>query len=107
LVEWPDRPETFEGFHGADTLIARAALRWERLARVDVAPGLGHSDVTIEAIRRPRLDPDGPPAAPPRPGRSGAVPAPRTHPEAGERLVERVTVPGGGVAALVYARKAG
>jgi hypothetical protein len=107
LVVWPERPETFEGFHGSDTLIARAALRWESVASVEVQPEIGHSDVTIGVIRRYRLDPDAPPPASHRPGLAARIVAPRARPQAGERLVERVVAPGGGLAAVVYARKAG
>ena len=93
LLEWPQRQETFDGFHGQDTLLARSALRWERYGTVEMDPGLGHSPITIGAIRRYRLDPDAAPAtassavpsrrniriAPP-----GALPGPREH------AVERV-----------------
>jgi hypothetical protein len=58
LVRWPERQETFDGFHGQDTLIARAALRWERYGTVEVAPDIGHSEITIGGIRRYRFDPD-------------------------------------------------
>ena len=33
LAVWPERAETFDGFHGQDTLLARAALRWEASGR--------------------------------------------------------------------------
>ena len=101
LAFWPERAETFEGFHGGDTLLARAGLRWEAA----VEPGLGHSDVTIGAIRRFQLREAGAsragtarrPAA--RVAASGARPAP------GERLVERVVAPGGRTIGLVFARR--
>lgn len=57
LLVWPQRRETFDGFHGQDTLLARAALRWERYGPVAISPALGHSAITIGAIRRYRLDP--------------------------------------------------
>ena len=47
LARWPQRRETFDGFHGQDTLIARAAIRWERYGGVAVAPVFGHSPITI------------------------------------------------------------
>ncbi|MGH9399688.1 MAG: hypothetical protein ACRD00_04925, partial [Thermoanaerobaculia bacterium] len=104
LLVWPERPETFDGFHGGDTLIARAALRWERLASVAVEPGLGHSDVTIDAIRRYRLDPAGgsQTAAGPRGVRVAAASAAA---RAGERLVERIVAPGGKTIGVVFARR--
>ena len=107
LLTWPDRPSTFEAFHGADTLIARAALRWESVAEVRVEPGLGHSDVTIGEIRRYRLDPDAPALAPASRRLLARIASPRTHPAPGERLVERVALPGHGAAALVFARRPG
>lgn len=102
---WPERTETFEGFHGEDTLLARAALRWEAPGPATVEPGLGHSDVTIGAIRRFRLDCG-------EASRAGAglrllvrVAAPDSRPAPGERLVERVVAPGGRTIGLVFARK--
>jgi hypothetical protein len=93
LLRWPSRPETFDDFHGKDTLLARALLRWERYGEVRLAPELAHSLLTVEGIRRYRLDPDLAPDA--RPGR-----APRTRDfrivtpgvprRRGERLVERI-----------------
>jgi hypothetical protein len=90
LLEWPGRPETFVGFHGQDTLIGRAAARWGRYGDVEVAPGLGHSPLTIGAIARHRLDPDAPPApASPR-GFRVRITAPSDAARAGERRVETV-----------------
>lgn len=113
LVIWPERPETFSGFHGMDTLIGRAAARWERFGQVEVARGLGHSPVTIDGVRRYRLDPDPAPtpAVPPRfnvriVALGAAAVAPETKPAANERLVERVVAPGGRTIGLVFARKA-
>jgi hypothetical protein len=105
LARWPERPETFVGFHGADTLIARAALRWEGLGTVRVAPGIGHSDVTISAIRRYHLDPDAgsEPAGAVR--LDSRVAPPSTPAGAGERLVERVSDPWGREWAVVLARR--
>ena len=33
LADWPAAAETFDGFHGQDTLIGRAAARWDALRR--------------------------------------------------------------------------
>jgi hypothetical protein len=63
LSDWPSRRETFDGFHGQDTLIGRAASRWSGQGGVSVEPGIGHSDVLIGAIREYRLDPSPAPAA--------------------------------------------
>ncbi len=106
LAAWPDRAETFDGFHGQDTLLARAALRWEVLGPTTVEAGLGHSDVTIGAIRRFRLE-----GGEASGGKASArlqvrVAAPDARPAPGERLVERVVAPGGKTIGLVFARKA-
>jgi hypothetical protein len=107
LAVWPERTETFEGFHGGDTLLARAALRWESLGTVVVTPGLGHSDVTIGAIRRFRLAPGAVPLAASGTRLMLRVTAPATEPSSGERLVERIVAPGGKTVGLVFAKKAG
>ena len=91
LLMWPERQETFDGFHGQDTLIARAALRWERYGTVTVAPGIGHSEITIGGIRRYRLDPDlAEEASPARRSRLFRIAKPGEAAGAGERVVERV-----------------
>jgi hypothetical protein len=64
LSVWSERKETFDGFHGQDTVLARAALRWERYGPVVIAPGLAHSRLTTAAIIGYRLDPDLPTGAP-------------------------------------------
>jgi hypothetical protein len=58
LLRWPERPETFGGFFGQDTLLGRAIARWERYGLVSVDPGVGHAQITFETVRRYRLDPD-------------------------------------------------
>ena len=93
LLDWPARRETFDGFHGQDTLIARAALRWEAYGPVELEHGREHSPITVGAIRRYRLDPDpGPrpsPSPPPR-ARSFRLAPPGDAPSEGERAVEIV-----------------
>jgi hypothetical protein len=91
LAVWPERRETFDGFHGQDTLIGRAAARWDEQGEVFVERGLGHSDISIAAVRGYRLG-----TAPLRP-RGGAstvrsirVVGPRMAAGAGERIVENV-----------------
>ncbi len=108
LLVWPARLETFEGFHGQDTLIARAALRWERYGTVTVAPGIGHSEITIGGIRRYRLGPDlAPEASPARRGRIFRIEKPGTAAGEGERLVERVGDAWGKEWAVVLGRPEG
>ncbi|MGH9316213.1 MAG: glycosyltransferase family 39 protein [Thermoanaerobaculia bacterium] len=91
LLDWPERRETFEGFHGQDTLIGRAAARWEEYGEVSVEPDLGHSDVLISAVFRYRLASlPGPSAAGHATRRRFRVVAAQTWPARGERQVERV-----------------
>ena len=91
LLVWPELRETFDGFHGADTLIGRAAARWDELGRVAVAPGLGHSPVTIGSVRRYRLDPDLLPLRPRGDGvRDFRLAASTSVPVSPGRVVERV-----------------
>jgi hypothetical protein len=91
LGVWPGRRETFDGFHGQDTLIGRAAARWEERGDLLVQPGLGHSDILIAAVRRYRLGASPPPARslPPAVRRFRIV-DPRAPLEKGERVVERI-----------------
>jgi hypothetical protein len=114
LLRWaPDRA-TFDGFHGEDTLIGRAAARWERYGVVSVALRLGRSDATIDTVRRYRLDPEWkdplPRAAPSRESRRPAlqrrfrVTRPGAFPAPGERLVECVQDDWGREWAVVLAR---
>jgi hypothetical protein len=93
LFRWPERVETFNGFHGQDTLIARSVLRWDRYGTVVLTPGLLDSPIAFDAIRRYRLDPEI--SADAQRGDSHAtrafrVVAPNTPTEPGERPVEQV-----------------
>lgn len=91
LVRWPAHRATFDGFHGQDTLIGRAAARWEAFGDVRIAPGLGRSALAIEAVRTYRLDPDAPSAARPAiPRLRARIVAAGDASAAGERVVERV-----------------
>jgi hypothetical protein len=105
LLAWPERRSTFEGFSGGDTLIGRAAARWEAFGDVRVEQGLGHSGVTIDAVRRYRLDPEpGPAPAKAVRARAFRVAAPEAAADPGERIVERVRDPRGLEVAVVLAR---
>lgn len=90
LVLWPHGRETFDGFHGQDTLIARTALRWERYGAVTISSPLGHSAITIGGIRRYRLDPDLPRQVAAGYRRCFRIVPEATPLERGERRVERV-----------------
>jgi hypothetical protein len=111
LLDWPSRRATFDSFHGEDTLIGRAAARWDRYGNVRVAPALGRNDMTIETVRRYRLDPDrraGAPAAASKPaGRTFDVVAPGTAANEDERAVERVRDPWGREWAVVLGKNGG
>ncbi len=108
LAVWPQRLETFDGFHGQDTLLARAALRWERYGTVTVAPGIGHSEITIGGIRRYRLDPDLAQEPPPAlRGRVFRIEKPGAAAGPGERLVERLRDAWGRDWAVVFGRPGG
>jgi hypothetical protein len=88
LLAWPQRRETFDGFHGQDTLLARTALRWERYGSVAISPALGHSAITIGAIRRYRLAPGLRESIPAAPGRCFRIEKPGTSPGSAERITE-------------------
>jgi hypothetical protein len=111
LLEWPARRATFDSFHGEDTLIGRAAARWDAFGRVAVTPGLGRNDTTIDTVRRYRLDPD-PGASPEGHTASGSqrvfrVAPPRAKVSDSERAVEHVRDPWGREWAVVLARRSG
>lgn len=103
LIDWPRRRETFDGFHGQDTVLARTALSWERYGSVRMDPGLGHSPITLEGIRRYRLDPGFRETSRPGGRRCFRIAAPETVPDAGERVrvVELVRDPWGRDLAVV------
>jgi hypothetical protein len=104
LLDWPSRRATFDSFHGEDTLIGRAAARWETYGTVAVDPGLGRSDLTIDTVRRYRLDPRPlPPLEGPFP-RVLRVARPGVSFE-GFRVVERVRDAWGRDWAVVVARR--
>ncbi len=104
LLVWPHGRETFDGFHGQDTLIARTALRWEPYGPVTISPVLGQSAITIGEIRRYRLDPDLSRQQPLRDRRNFRIVPAATPLEPGERLVERVRDAWGRLWAEVLAR---
>jgi len=61
LGTWAESRETFDGFYGQDSMIGRAAARWDRYGSVSVDPRLGfaprqHSFITIATVRDFALD---------------------------------------------------
>jgi len=109
ILEWPARPGTDRSFHGVDTRLARAAVRWERYGAVSISKDVGVEPTTIEAVRRFRLDPDDRLSQAPASGaparRSFRIAPSSRPPEPGERVVERVRDPRGRAEALVLARR--
>jgi hypothetical protein len=108
LLRWPERPETFGGFFGHDTLLGRAVARWERYGSVSVEPDVGHAQITFQTVRRYHLDPDG--AKLERAGgdpvrRAFRVTTPGVPARAGERRVERVGDAWGRDWGWVYGRR--
>jgi hypothetical protein len=110
LAQWPARRATFDSFHGEDTLIGRSAARWERYGGIEVEAGLGRSDLTIDTVRRYRLDGEiargpGPEGAPAIGARRFRIAAASRSPLAGERVVERVRDAWGRDWAIVFGRR--
>ena len=105
FLEWAPRLEVLDGFAGHDNLVARTALAWEGLGRVEIARSLMLSPAAVELVRSVRRA-DGPPprAGASRSRRFRVVPA-GTAPEAGERPVERVSDERGSPWALVLGRR--
>jgi hypothetical protein len=99
LFRWSSSRETFDAFFGQDTLLGRAAARWESYGTVSIEPRLGRSDMTIDLVRRYRLIPHSSPGEIDAPGvmpsasrdsRFFRVGSPRAFTAEGERVVERV-----------------
>jgi hypothetical protein len=109
LLVWPEHRATFDSFHGEDTLLGRAAARWQGFGEVSVGKKLGRSDLTIETVRTYRLDAE-PPPSPAKTGTSARafrIARPGTPAEAGERAVERVRDLWGRDWAVILGRGAG
>ena len=114
LGVWTESRAAFDGFHGEDTLLGRAAARWDAYGALEVSPDVGfdprtHSPITIGVVRRYGLDPDrggGPAAASPR-GRRFRLVVPSEAPRPGERRVERVRDGWGREYGVVFGRRSG
>jgi hypothetical protein len=107
LVLWAGSRTTFDDFWGEDTLLARAAVRWETYGPVDLDPELGENPLTIAGARRYRLDPDRETGngKRERSGRRFRIAAPDSPRGEDERLVERVTDDWGREWAWIYGRR--
>ena len=105
-VLWPANRATFDSFHGEDTLLGQTAARWESRGAVRVAGGLGRSDLTIDTVRRHRLELPAAPAAADR-SRIFRVVAPGSRADPDERLVETVRDAWGRQWAVVFGRRSG
>lgn len=95
IIRWAGSRLTFDDFWGQDTLLARAAARWDRYGAVELDPDLGENLLTIAGVRRYRLDPwtrtlDRGKVGADR-NRRFRIVAPDVPRGPGERLVERVT----------------
>ena len=106
LLVWPENRATFDSFHGQDTLLGRVAARWESFGSVTVENKLGRSDLTIDTVRRYRLDAEPAPApAGPR-ARAFRLARPGAAARSKERVVERARDAWGRDWAVVLGRAA-
>ena len=95
---------------GEETVVGRAALRWDRYGTVEVDPALLHFRGMVSAIRRYRLDPDDRGSPPHLPGASATnrefrIVRPGTMLREGERAVELVRNRGQTLAVVVGKRR--
>jgi hypothetical protein len=112
IVRWAGSRTTFDDFWGQDTLLSRAAARWDLYGAVDLDLSLGQNPLTMKGARRYRLDPWREPSAVSRApkgesGRKFRIVAPGTPAGAGERLVERVGDAWGREWGWIYGRRIG
>jgi hypothetical protein len=111
IIRWAGSRTTFDDFWGQDTLLARAAARWDLYGTVDLDLSLGQNPLTMEGARKYRLDPWGEPLAvrrePKESGRRFRIVAPGTPAGVGERLVERVGDAWGREWGWIYGRRIG
>ena len=110
VIRWAGSRTTFDDFWGQDTLLARAAARWDLYGTVDLDPSLGQNPLTMEGARQYRLDPWPEPLAVSREpraetGRKFRIVAPGTPAGEGERLVERVGDAWGREWGWIYGRR--
>ena len=112
LEVWGRSRATFDGFSGQDTLLARAALRWEALGEVTVenapaaAPAMV-SGVTFDAIRRFRVEERPAPEGGRRHRLRVRIAAGDAAARPGEHAVEQIRDGWGRTWGIVYAAPAG
>ena len=107
---WSRARSTFDGFHGQDTVVGRAALRWDAYGRVEIDGAVPHDPVTVYVIRRYRLDPeDGGGRTefwkPRQTGRAFRIAPAQAEGRSGERIVEKLQDGWGGARGIVFARR--
>lgn len=112
VIRWGGSRTTFDDFWGEDTLLARAAARWDAYGSVALDPTLGQNPLMIAGARKYRLDPDrrdtGHGTRDTRKSRREfRIVAPEAPSGDGERLVERVTDEWGREWARVYGKRTG
>jgi hypothetical protein len=91
FLQWPEHRATFDSFFGQDTLLGLAAARWEGYGSVTVERGIGQSDLTIDTVRRYRLEvPRSEPGNYALASRRFHLARSGAEPMSGERIVERV-----------------
>jgi hypothetical protein len=105
VIRWAESRVTFDDFGGQDTLLARAAARWDRYGTVALDSNLGENPLTIVGARKYRLDParDAESAGETR-RRTFRIVAPGSALQEGERLVERIEDAWGREWGMVYGR---
>ena len=94
LVLWAGLRPTFDRFIGQETLVGRAAMRWDRYGQVRLDFTGLYSPLVVDTIRRlrvaPRAELTGADSAEGRAGRLFRFLAPGSAASEGERVVERV-----------------
>lgn len=94
LALWADLRPTFDGFIGQETMVGRAAMRWDRLGQVRIEFAGLYSPLVVDTIRHLRVAPRSEAAASlPAEGRTRRAfrfLAPGSGARDGERVVERV-----------------
>ncbi len=93
LMLWSDLKPTFDRFIGQETLVGRAAMRWDRYGEIRLEFAGLYSPLVVDTIRRLRVAPRAEIIGSPAEGRARRVfrfLAPGSEAAGGERIVERV-----------------